>query len=459
MGPRAILVLAALMGAGCPGQGDDSRAFEGPITVGPYPAAVSDCAATVMARLDREAELECRAWPEGGDPEEPTATGMALAQSEADGCAHCRMEGLQPETTYSYAFYEDGHPLESRSERKFTTAPPANEARDFVIGVLADADGDDGVATPAYAALAALEPAFVLQIGDLDHRDPGDRDEPTTDIWRKMHQDQLSGHSQARVLDLELLAATPFFHTWDDHDYGDNNADRTASWRDTARQAFHEYYPPPPDIPSPEHGIWYAFEWGQVEVYMLDVRSQRDPAETQDGADKSLLAGEPEVVDQRAWLLERLEASTATWKVLITGSCFNPHAKQVDSWARYPYEQRLLLTTLQERDIDGLVVVSGDLHSAGGIDDGSIAGLPELSVPTTNLRPERCTGGTCGDWSEGIDVHTDAAGFGLVRVSWDPVEERHSLTLEARGSDGVLRRSLELEPHDATPNPQVVDAE
>jgi len=449
--PRS-LALTGLLTLGCPAGPKDSQEPGQHVTVGPYVAAASDRGLTLMVRVAMPGELECRAWPTGGSAEQPAASAMVQALAEHDLTAHCHLDGLEPATPYAYGFFEDGRQLEGATDRSATTAPPAGEPASFVFGVLADADGKDGVDTPTYAGLAKHFPAFVLQIGDLDHRDPGEAEDLSVEVWRRMHRDQLAEHSQARQLDGALLATTPFLHTWDDHDYGANNADRTAPWRTLAQQAFHEYYPPPPDIPSPQHGIWYSFSWGQVELFMLDVRSQRDPNEAPDGPDKSMLAGEPDVADQYGWLLEGLEDSSATWKILVSGSCFNPHAKQVDSWALFPDEQRSLLDSLVGAGITGVVVLSGDLHSAGGIDDGSFAGLPELSVPTTNLAPPHCTGRDCGSWSHGIEVDEDAAGFALVRVDWDPSIQRHSLTLEAHAADGSLRRSLTLEPQDAVPS-------
>ncbi len=454
---RAAALCALLVG--CPGPGDsaDSAATQA-ITVGPYLSAIDHGGATAVVRLAAPDAVQCRAWTEDGSADDPVATVTAEASEDGDLCAHCRFDELEPATRYRYGAWVDGEPMAPPSERSFTTAPSPDERVSLTIGLLADADGKDGVDTPAYAALAAEDPAIVLQLGDLDHRDPGTAEDPTVEVWRKMHRQQLAEHSQGQQLDRALLASVPFLHTWDDHDYGANNADRTASFRDLATQAFHEYFPLPPDAPDPDHGLWYAQRWGQVEIYMLDGRSQRDPDDTPDGGGKSLLAGEPEIADQYTWLLGQLAASSATWKILVTGSCFNPHAKQVDSWALYPDEQYALLSFIEDNGVTGVVVVSGDLHSAGGIDDGSFAGLPELSVPTTNLAPPDCTGGPCGSWSHGIDVHEDAAGYGLLRVAWEPETERHTLTMEARGSDGELRRSLTLEPQDALPNPDVVGA-
>src|SRR5687768_17705662 len=46
-------------------------------------------------------------------------------------------------------------------------------------------------------------------------------------------------------------------------------------------------------------------------------------------------------------------------------------------------------TLFRSNQIGGVIVVSADLHSGGGIDNGSNAGLPEITVPHTNLNTDQ----------------------------------------------------------------------
>jgi len=419
-----------------------ARAAPPAVSVGPLVGAVGADGATVMLRVERDAELSLQASEDPSLTEDLVDVGPVTATPETDRVAMLRLEGLEPDTLYHYRVLCQGEALTVDPARSFSTAPQGDAG--FTFGVIADVSGRDGAPSESYETLGSLEPAFVLQIGDQDHRDPGAVDDPSIEVWRKMHRDQLAQYSQGQVLDRVLLATTPYFHTWDDHDYGKNNADGSAPWKPVAQRAYFEYFPVPPDIPNPDEGIWYSFRWGQAEIFMLDLRSQRAPDDKPDGPDKSMLAGWKIADDQKSWLKERLLDSTVTWKILVSGSVWNPHSKQVDSWALYPDEQQELLAFIADNGITGVVVLSGDLHSGGGIDDGTHSGVPEMNVPTTNLDPTNCTGDVCGAWSEGIHNGNSAAGFSTVDVAYDEVSSEHTLTLRTWSAAGEERISLEV---------------
>ena len=73
---------------------------------------------------------------------------------------------------------------------------------------------------------------------------------------------------------ISYIMKFPFYHVWDDHDLGKNDADKTFYGMKDALQAFHEYFPTTV-LPS-DNGIWHTFCYAKIEVFMLDLRSQRD---------------------------------------------------------------------------------------------------------------------------------------------------------------------------------------
>lgn len=167
-----------------------------------------------------------------------------------------------------------------------------------------------------------------------------------------------------------LLAATPILATWDDHDYVGNNTDATAPGRGRALRVFEEYWANPsagiPNVP----GTFFRHSVGDVDFLVLDGRYHR-------GLDDSLLGG-----PQQAWLLDELEASTATFKLVAVGSQWTADGS-ADSWASYVSQRDVILDGIRDRGIDGVVLLSGDVHrsefrviereSVGGCD------LPELT--------------------------------------------------------------------------------
>ncbi len=428
-------------------------------TVGPFVTAVTHEAATVVMRTDLPCRVvvEVATGPDFGEVlSETRATGGAFS---SDLTAHARLEGLEPSTTYFYRPRVGDVYLTLPSQRSFTTAPAPDETVEYTFAVVSDALTNDGNLTTSYENLALHQPAFVLQIGDLDHRDPGTMAPWDVETWRRMHRDQLAEYQAGQTLDRSVLAVTPFFHTWDDHDFGNNDTNGTAPWKDLALQAFQEYFPLPPDAPNPEQGIWYSFRWGQVEVFMLDMRSQRSPNGDVDSASKSMLDHFELEDGQKQWLKDSLVASTATWKILISSTCFNRYGKQEDSWAEFLVEQRELLQYFVDQDLTGLFVISGDIHSGGGIDDGTFGGLPEVTVPATNINLGNCTGGICGTWSEGIQVGDNPAGYASVSLSYDGDKGEHRATIKTWSEEGELRMTFLLTPDAAVVNQDPIHVE
>jgi len=67
---------------------------------------------------------------------------------------------------------------------------------------------------------------------------------------------------------------------------------------------------------------------------------------------------------QKAWLLDGLRASRATFKVVASGTLWTEHADKGgrDSWWGVPEEREEIFSTIAREKIDGVVLLSGDRH-------------------------------------------------------------------------------------------------
>lgn len=401
------------------------------VSHGPMVGAVSATSAVVWARLAGEGSARV---VYGVDPSFADArTTSTISASEAqDWTLQFPVADLLPDTLYSYRVETGGEPRTGT----FHTFPEPDQNVDFRFVVFADIAS--ALAAPAYEAAASEDPAFLLQIGDFDHNDPasvGVGDEVDIENWRAMHRRCLGDGPHGLDFATWILPTTPVFHMWDDHDYGANNGGGDAVYRDVATQAFLEYYPVG-DRPNPDAGLWYSFRYGQVEVFMLDLRSQRDPFDDATIPVKSVLVREPMENDQLQWLELGLLASTARWKVVVSTSVWNPHSKTNDSWMNYPEEQAEIVALVEDNNVDGVMIISGDIHSGGALDDGENSWFPELSVPVTNFFSNACTG-ECGTWSVGLnDPDGNRAGYGMVEFSYNAASKRHTAVLSAHNWEG-----------------------
>ncbi len=83
-------------------------------------------------------------------------------------------DGLARQTLYYYRVVLDGVPA-AASAGSFTTFPRAGSGGPIRFAVVTDLENTKAHPTlpaPVYATVRAQAPAFVLQIGDFDHRNP-----------------------------------------------------------------------------------------------------------------------------------------------------------------------------------------------------------------------------------------------------------------------------------------------
>lgn len=353
-------------------------------------------------------------------------TAPVSTTSASDYTATVSLSGLNADDVYWYRVLVDGVIQQTGFVHKFHTFPAGSAT--FTFATFADVAPRDNAAR-AYRQAKDDGALFAVQLGDLDHRNP-----TTLTEMRTMHRDmkdasKLHGYDFAQ----NVLSKMSVVHVWDDHDYGGNDTDRTFAGRADAWQAFDEHWPTY-SRPDAEAGLWHGFTIGDAEFFVLDLRSQRDPNVQLDDADKSMLGD-----SQKVWLVDGLLGSTATWKFLVSSVTMNPTVRPAanDAWRDFSTERDALKRLIDDNGITGVIVLSGDIHTGGAIDDGtySALGVPELSTPHTNL----AVGNTdnLGTWSEGVT--SGAKGYGLVTVS------SSSVVLEAYGANGVRRHILTVQ--------------
>jgi len=113
-------------------------------------------------------------------------------------------------------------------------------------------------------------------------------------------------------------------------------------------------------LPTPRGGtIWRKLSFGATaEVFLLDVRAERDPD-----------AGQYVSPEQLQWVIDGVQASTATWKLVCSpvpvahmGGALDVPLVQNDTWngAAYAAQRAALLEGLS--GVPGVLIVSGDHH-------------------------------------------------------------------------------------------------
>jgi alkaline phosphatase D len=160
--------------------------------------------------------------------------------------------------------------------------------------------------------------------------------------------------------------------TWDDHDYGANDAGRSYPKRDSSQMLFLDFLDVPRDHPRRDRaGVYSAHVYGppgrQVKVILLDTRYHRDPI-TRDPLSEQRYYPNPDGdilgPEQWAWLERELQSSDA--QIHLIGSSIQAIAREHpwEKWANFPQARDRLLDLIQRSGAPGVLLLSGDRHLA-----------------------------------------------------------------------------------------------
>lgn len=294
------------------------------------------------------------------------ASGTAQAVPALGYSVHVDVSGLSPSTAYFYRFRQADRP--SRLGKTRTAAVGSTALVRFAFVSCQDFNGRYA----AFTGLSLENLDFVIHLGDTIYE--GSQGVVATDLtgYRLKHA------RFRRVVDARAAwASHPFITTWDDHEVANNYWGRSADYfsgrREAAYQAYYEHMPlrPPAGLPGQLGGpsswrdlqIYRRYVFGNlVDLTVPDLRQYRDaPGQLT----RSMLGN-----TQKAWLLNALSSSAATWKVigsaLTMADVFVVLSAQqntgLDAWEGYQAKRRELLLHIRNNGIRDVVVVSGDAH-------------------------------------------------------------------------------------------------
>jgi alkaline phosphatase D len=154
-----------------------------------------------------------------------------------------------------------------------------------------------------------------------------------------------------------LLASVHHYGIWDDHDYGPNDADGSFVHKDKTLEAFRMFWPNPSFGVHGQPGITSAFQWGDIDFFLLDNRYHRSSNYRTTGTAQIL--GE----EQIEWLITALKFSRAPFKMIAVGGQVLNSAKVYENFSNHPSgERELLLSRIAEEKIKGVIFLTGDRH-------------------------------------------------------------------------------------------------
>jgi len=151
-------------------------------------------------------------------------------------------------------------------------APPGFEASHPIQRIAFGSCAEQDKPQPIWAAVEAASPDLFLFLGDniyADTREPA--------VFEAKYAALAAQPGFAR-----LRATTPVMATWDDHDFGENDAGGDFPAKDVARDAFFRFWQEPAQSPRRDRdGVYASAVFGppgrRVQVILLDLRWNRTP--------------------------------------------------------------------------------------------------------------------------------------------------------------------------------------
>ncbi len=318
--------------------------------------------------------------------------------------------------------------------------PPAAPSR-IVFGSCCKQDKP----VPIWEAIVAERPELFLMIGDNIYGDSQDM------ALLKTKWDQLGAQPGYQ----KLKQTCRVLATWDDHDYGADDAGADFPKKRESQQLFLDFFDEPADSARrKQEGIYASYEYGpadrRVQVILLDTRFHRSPLKksgrkrgdpgflgpyTKNGDPGATILGEA----QWTWLEEQLR-KPAQVRIIASSIQVLPNQHYWEKWGNFPADRVRFMQVIRDTKANGVIVLSGDRHSAEISRNERLVGYPLFEITSSSLNapaqpkeePNRDRVGS---------LHGEV-NFGVVSIDWslpDPL-----LTLELRDVQGKAIESQKL---------------
>lgn len=329
---------------------------------GPMLGYVTHTECAIWIQVSAPCKLELVYWP-SGEPGEKKISRVQVGEESAN-TGHFIIGNLKPGVEYQYLVRSGNRRLADFPGQRFRTQilwqyredPPPFRIALGSCAYINEPEmdrpgksygGDYGI----FHSIASTNPDIMLWLGDHVYFR-----EPDWSSWTGMlHR---YSHDRACPELQELLRSCSHYAIWDDHDFGPDDANGSFIHKDRSKKVFEMFWANPSyGIPG-IGGTTTAFSFNDVDFFLLDNRTFRTES-TLIGTSKQIL-GQAQI----EWLIQGLKYSQAPFKFVAIGGQFLSDAKVFENHANYEEERALILGRIEEEDIDGVIFLSGDRHSA-----------------------------------------------------------------------------------------------
>ena len=303
---------------------------------------------------------------------------------------------------------------------------------------------EETLPVPALRGVLATQPDLFLAMGDnLYGDDPAD--DPALPILTQAYRDLATNADFAA-----LNRTVPILATWDDHDFGANDAGAIYGGKTRAEALFDGFWGDGA-LGQDHPGVYGAHLFGpkgqRVQIIMLDSRSFR--SDLKDTDQRGAKGKERYVPDedgaktmlgevQWAWLAEQLK-QPADLRLIVSSVQVLADGHGYEAWHTLPRERARLFRLINQTGAKGVVMVSGDRHMAALYRQAGLVDYPLVELTASALnRSMRATNDEMS--SQQIGPAYAPNNSGLMEIDW----RGKSLRLSIRNEQGAEVQGLSV---------------
>jgi alkaline phosphatase D len=296
--------------------------------------------------------------------------------------------------------------------------------------------------------IAARRPQMFMMIGDNVYGDTNWAGDAELGTLRAAYTTLAAAPEFAA-----LRGQVPMLATWDDHDYGLNDAGGEFAFSGWAERLFESFWGASSEVRE-RPGIYESHIYGpqgrRVQVILLDTRSFRSPlvrAPVSPGERPPLgpyaadTTAEADMLgaEQWAWLARELR-KPADLRLVVSSIQVLTDAHSFEAWKTMPGQRGKLYGMLAGRNGGGVLLLSGDRHAGGIYRDAPAAfnGQPLWEITSSSLNlpfTDTATNTAREPDPKRVTDFISEENFGEVAIDW----RRRELRLALHGKAGEVR--------------------
>lgn len=297
---------------------------------------------------------------------------------------------------------------------------------------------------PIWDSIVALKPELFLLIGDNIYGD-------TTNMTvLKARYDQLG----AQPGYIRLRETCPILATWDDHDFGKDDAGVEFPLKKESQRVMQDFLGVPTNSPLRQReGVYDARVFGpvggRVQVILLDTRYFRSALKkatnrvtnfgpyTGNNDPAATVLGDA----QWTWLREQL-VQPAEVRLICSSIQVVAEDHGWEKWMNHPLERQKLYRLIRETRANGVVFLSGDRHLAELSMMDADMGYPVYDLTSSGLNRGAKAWRPFEPNRHRIATMNFGDNFGWIEINWNAPQP--SISLQIRDLEGDIRIQQKL---------------